>query len=481
MALADLLFTLSAVFLAAWLLGGVAWPLALILGAIAIETSPGTVLSVVNETRSRGVFVKTLVAAVALTDVACIVVFELAHSAGRMALGTEATETWSLVFSPLKQLSIAAAIGAACGAGFLLAARRLQVAQHHATASLLSVLFAWGVAHLVGASSILACMFFGVTLANVGRGENEAGLSSFTTFEPAIYAVFFTLAGVHLEFHHLAAAGVLAVIVFVARSAGKVAGASVGLKLAGAPAKMTKYLGWAMLPHASIAVGLMLLVQSDPAFAEIKDTILAVGLSVVALSEVIGPIFMRLALSKSGEMDQMGPRLLDFLHEADISIGLHAKTKREAVEQMVQQLVRTHRLTTDADALIDSVMKREDEVSTCLGGGLMIPHAELTEGDELLGVMAICPDGLPFETPDDQPVRCIVLLATPPSQREHHLEVLAALTRAIGLDPTVRAQLFASKTAAHACEVLHAKEAATFNYFFEHVVDQPVSVPPQTR
>lgn len=463
----DAIATASVVFLAAHFLGGVAWPVAFILGAIAVETSPGTVLSVVNETRSEGTFTKTLVAAVALSDVACVTVFAVARSMGHVALGAPGRLFGPAFVDPLVSLAAATAIGILCGWGYLLATRRLASSAQLATASLVSVLFCWGLTHLVGASSILACVFLGITLSNGSRTPREETFSSFSTFQPAIYAVFFTLAGVHLEFHHLFAAGALAGIVFLARSLAKIGGVTLGLTLAGAPERMKRHMGIAMLPHASIAVGLMLLVQSDPDFAGVSDTILAVGLSVVTLSEVLGPIGTRLALKNSGEMGKAAPRLLDFLQEADITVGLEAETKKEVIRKLVDQLVHTHRLKTSAETLYQSVVKREEEVSTCLGGGLMIPHAELEEGDQIVGVMAISLKDLPFETPDGIPVRCVVLLATPPSQRAHHLEVLAALARAIGTDPNVRDNLFNSRTAAHAWEVLHQQDSAHFNYFLE--------------
>jgi Kef-type K+ transport system membrane component KefB/mannitol/fructose-specific phosphotransferase system IIA component (Ntr-type) len=466
LAIGDTLATLTFVFLAAWQIGGVSWPVALILGAVAIETSPGTVLSVVRETRSRGVFVRTLVAAVAASDVACIVVFELAHTAGKLALGSSGAGGMDLVFSPLKQLSLAAAIGGGCGAAYLFACRRLSHVPQLANASLLAVLFAWGLAHWAEVSSILACVLLGVVLANFSRSADERNLSAFAAFEPAIFAVFFTLAGLHLDFDHVASAGILVLLVFVARTAGKVVGARVALKLAGTTRKIRQYMGLAMLPHASIAVGLLLLIQQDPAFDELSGTILAVGLGVVALSEVFGPIGTRYALSRAEEMGKREARVLDFLQEADIVINFSAGSKEEALRRLARHLITSHQLS-DSDAFTTSVLEREAEVSTCVGSGLMIPHGELPEGSRMFGAMAICPEGLDFETPDGKSVNFVVLLGTPPSQRDRHLAVLAALSRAFGSNHELREELLRARTPAHAAELLHDEASTSFNYFLD--------------
>ncbi len=45
--------------------------------------------------------------------------------------------------------------------------------------------------------------------------------------------------------------------------------------------------------------------------------------------------------------------------------------------------------------------------------------------------------------------------------------MIAALARAVGFDPNVRQQLFNAKSPAHVCDLLHAEDAADFNYFLE--------------
>ena len=81
--------------------------------------------------------------------------------------------------------------------------------------------------------------------------------------------------------------------------------------------------------------------------------------------------------------------------------------------------------------------------------------------------MALTRIGLGFETPDGQPVHCMVLLATPPGERQRHLEVLATLARTIGTDSDVQSRLFEARSPAHAYDILHEEEAVHFNYFLD--------------
>jgi mannitol/fructose-specific phosphotransferase system IIA component (Ntr-type) len=61
----------------------------------------------------------------------------------------------------------------------------------------------------------------------------------------------------------------------------------------------------------------------------------------------------------------------------------------------------------------------------------------------------------------------MVLLATPPDERDRHLQVLAALVRVVGREEQIRDALFRARSPAHAYEILHGEEAEVFNYFLD--------------
>jgi mannitol/fructose-specific phosphotransferase system IIA component (Ntr-type) len=245
--------------------------------------------------------------------------------------------------------------------------------------------------------------------------------------------------------------------------------------LAGAPEALRKNLGMALLPQADLAIGLMLLAREDPALAAREDTasfFVAVVLTVVAMNEILGPILTRIGLKRSGDLGQDRTRLIDFLEEENIVTGLSAETKSEAIEQLTDLLIHSHHLDAlDREAFLESVLRREDEASTCLGAGLAVPHGILPEKTRMVGVMGLSEEGLPFETPDGRPVHCMVLLATPPDERDRHLKVLATLVRVVGREERIRDALFRARSPAHAYEILHGEEAEVFNYFLDEASD----------
>ncbi|RKY20214.1 MAG: hypothetical protein DRQ55_08450 [Planctomycetota bacterium] len=447
------------------------WTLAVLLAALAVSTAPATIVALVAESRSRGVFTKTLMGAVALNNIAAIFLFELAHLAA-VTLGEGVDiPAWQLVLEPLRELGVTIMLGGGVGLGLVYATRKMVQSDRLATASVIAVLLVSGLAGALGVSALLSCLFLGMTLANLTPDKDEIVESAFVDVRQAIFAVFFTLAGAQLHLDQLGGAGWLVLAVFATRLVGKVLAAHLALRIAGGTRAMRRWIGLALTPQAGVAVGLILLAYESPALADIGPELLNAGLAIVALNELVGPSLVRMALVRSGEANHDRARLLDFLHEENIVVDLKADTMEAAIEQLVDVLVRTNHLDADRDALLASVLQREREVSTCFGEGLAVPHGVHESGQVMAGAMGISRQGLDFDTPDGRPVHCMVVLATPANERDRHLQVLAALARAIGVDPNVRRQLFAARTAAHAYDVLHGAEASHFNAFLDEDED----------
>ena len=446
--------------------GNTHWSFGVLLAAMAVSTAPATIVALVKESHSRGVFVKTLVAAVALNNIACLALFEVAHTASRIGLDPTGDHRWvELVLGPLREVGLAAVIGFAAASVLVLLTRTMVNSERLAGASLTALLVVSGVALYLDVSLLLSCLFLGVGLANLTPSREELGAKAFANLESAIFALFFTLAGMHLVFDRLLEAGLLAGLLLTGRFIGKVLSANIAMRLAGATDRVRRYLGLALVPQAGVAVGLILLVQQDPALASIAELFLAVGLTTVMVNEVVGSILTNVALRGSGDWGKDRARLIDFIAEEDITTDFSANTKDEAIADLVNLVVRTHHLEDHREALLQSVLEREQVESTCLGSGLAIPHGVLPAGTRMVGAMGISREGLPLDTPDQRPVHCMVLLMTPENERDRHLEVLAALARSIGRDANVQSNLFAAKSAAHAYEILHAEEAEDFNYY----------------
>ena len=459
------------VFAGVYGLGGASLELAMLFGAVSIATAPATIVALVRETRSKGVFVKTLVAAVALNNTACIVVFEVC----RAVIGSDFSLETSSLFDTngaLVELVGPVLLGGIAALTLDRVTRLALGPEALATAAVVALVLTSSLATSMGISAMLACLVLGAVQANITHSRSHLVDSVFANFQPAILTVFFMLAGMHLSFEHLERAGILIALYFATRFAGKMISADLALRAAQATERVRQNLGLALIPQAGLAVGLVLLIQEDARFADSADLFAAVVLTVVAINEIVGPILTRMALTRAGEIGRDRLRLIDFLQEEHIVTDFTAPTKEIAIARLVDMLLRTHSLhEVDRESLLSTVVEREEQGSTCLGGGLAVPHGILPEGEAMVGVMALSRDGLGFQTPDGRPVHCMVLLGTAPEERERHLHVLAALARTVGSDRAFQDQLFESKSPAHAYELLHGEESEDFNYFMEDVLE----------
>ena len=153
-----------------------------------------------RETRSRGVFVKTLIAAVALNNIACLFLFEVARSAAILAAGDQGSLTDVHILPSVGRgaflVGQAAFIGAVIAGITHLVSLRLPVPERWATVSAVSLLATYGLASYAGVSPLAACLTLGVVQSNLSPTRERIVDAVFATFEPVILCIFFTLAAI---------------------------------------------------------------------------------------------------------------------------------------------------------------------------------------------------------------------------------------------------------------------------------------------
>jgi len=459
-------------FLGDWVAPGkITLRAAIVLGAIAIAGAPGTTVLVVQEARARGILTRTLVAAVALIDMVAVGAFVFATSflAEYRSDDSGWQETWQAALSSLGvEFSTAFAVGTSA-ALIALALTRTVVGPAFLGPTMVAVILgAWGAAEGFGISGILACTFAGTMVSNLRHDTVRSTEAYLHSIGGVLFAAFYTFAGMKLDFSLVVAAAGLVGLFFVARFLGKYVGAFAAMGMAEVPAKVRNNFGLALVPHGGVAVGLIILVQNNPRLEDTQEIVTTVALAALAINQLVGPSAARLALNWSGEAGKDLPRLLDFLDENHIAVGVTGTSLEEVIRALSARLYTTKdKPPIDQEAFVQKVLEREQVATTCLSQGLMVPHAILDQGQDITGVLGISSEGLHLGAPDGHPIHAVLLLATPETDRKRHLEVLSAFATAITRDVNLREQLYHARSAAHAYDVLHADEAEDINYFIE--------------
>jgi len=144
--------------------------------------------------------------------------------------------------------------------------------------------------------------------------------------------------------------------------------------------------------------------------------------------------------------------LLDILSPECIRSPLIATDKRGAINELVDLLAASDRVK-DAEALKEAVWTREQTRTTGIGHGLAIPHGKCETMKDLAMAIGRPAEPLEFEAIDGQPVRLVVLLASPPDRTSDHIQALAQISRLVSMED-FRKQIYAAETGEQIFELL---------------------------
>jgi mannitol/fructose-specific phosphotransferase system IIA component (Ntr-type) len=443
------------------------WPMTLLLAAIAASTAPATTIALVREMKAKGSFVKTLISAVALNNILCILLFVMMKTL--VSAYFESGETIGTIDDALllSGYHLLGALALGLSAGWVSKTLVGKPRFHDFSTILMAIMLCDGLAAYLGLSPLLVNLFFGVFLGNSSEVA-EKQLTTLVPLEPVLYVCFFTLAGLSLHLDAMFSVGLLALVYVGARMLGKSIGAALGGMAGKCSSRIWKNMAIALYPQSGIAIGLVVLLGADSFIPNsIQQAVSAIVLAGVTMAEVVGPFFTKAALVHSEEAGRDRQRLVEFLAEEFVMVDLKATDKWDAIRQLVAFLMRTHRVEhISQEELFQTVVDREQVASTAMGRGIAIPHGRIEEGPAIQGVMGICREGVEFDSPDGEPVKLIMLIVTPEDKKHLHLKVLASLSSMVR-DSTVRSRLIAAISPEDAMEVIEGKEARGYNYFLE--------------
>lgn len=119
--------------------------------------------------------------------------------------------------------------------------------------------------------------------------------------------------------------------------------------------------------------------------------------------------------------------LTQLLRPNAIRLDLPVSSKDDLIRQMVR-LLDAEGLVTDVEAVTNALLERERVMSTGIGGGVAIPHAQSPGVRELAVGFARVKDELPFDSLDGKPVR-LVFMIVGPEERGGFIRILARISR----------------------------------------------------
>ena len=120
----------------------------------------------------------------------------------------------------------------------------------------------------------------------------------------------------------------------------------------------------------------------------------------------------------------------DILSKEQIIPDLRATNRWEAIDELINNLVATGKITPqNQEAIAAVVKKRESSMSTGIGFGIGIPHASTDLITEVVGALGRSTKGVNFDALDNQPVNLVMLFLVPQGQFQKHLHTLANIAK----------------------------------------------------
>lgn len=273
-------------------------PVALFLASTAAATAPAATFMVVQEYRAKGPLTNYLLMAVTFDDAVGIILFDISIVIMRIILHGGPLHVSEMILAPLREIGLSLLVGAVTGFIMVAMSRWFRSKSEHLLLAIMIVLATVGISQVFGVSSLLACMVTGTLFANMAVDPTST-FANVDTWTVPLLLMFFVFSGADINLALLPKFAIIALCYVILRSFGKIFGSWAGARMVKAPATVAKYLGWAMLPQAGVAIGFAVIARSMfPELSYLSTIVLAI----VIVFEIVGPLAAKRALFGSKEV-----------------------------------------------------------------------------------------------------------------------------------------------------------------------------------
>ncbi len=268
----------------------------LLLGTLSTPTSPATTIAIITETKASGKYTDLVLGSAVVKDFFVIVIFAFSLSISKSVVTPSYGFDLSFLLQILEEVGGSILIGVFIGGGIIL---YLKYIKRDVTIFILSVaFFSYQISHTYGYHPLLICLLAGFLAENFSA-QGKRLISAIEKSSVPVYVVFFALSGASLNLGALRQTWLLALICVVWRGVLKFSGTFFGARITQEEAGVQKWAWAGFISQAGVALGMAIVVEHN--FPEWGDEFMALVLAVIAINQIIGPIFLQRLLFKVKE------------------------------------------------------------------------------------------------------------------------------------------------------------------------------------
>jgi len=138
-------------------------------------------------------------------------------------------------------------------------------------------------------------------------------------------------------------------------------------------------------------------------------------------------------------------KITDILKKEHIIENLVSTDKASTLEEL-SSFLKNKGLVSNKETLLNALMGRELLGSTGIGENVAIPHAKISEIDQIITMFGRSIKGIEFDSLDKKPVHFIYLVLAPMNSAGQHLKVLARISRLLKNKPLRESIISATET-----------------------------------
>jgi Kef-type K+ transport system membrane component KefB len=268
----------------------------LLLGTLAAATSPSTTIAVITETASKGKYTDLVLSSAIFKDFFVIGLFALTLSASKSMLSPDKQFDAAFLLHVLRDIGGSILIGALVGGAIIL---YIKLIKRELTVFILAIaFFTYQISHGYGFHPLMICLVAGFVVQNLTTWGEDL-IVALEKISMPVYVIFFAISGASLDLNALRTGWLIALIFVAWRGFLTFGGTYVGSRLAGEDRGVRRHVWTGFIAQAGVALGMAIIIEDT--FPEWGGGFKALILAVIAINQVIGPVFLQKLLIRKGE------------------------------------------------------------------------------------------------------------------------------------------------------------------------------------
>ena len=148
-------------------------------------------------------------------------------------------------------------------------------------------------------------------------------------------------------------------------------------------------------------------------------------------------------------------------------VDLRGDTKQDVLMELIDALARAPEIT-NKDDFSTAIMEREKTMSTGIGEGFAVPHAQTNSVKDFVIAVGRKKKGVDFDAIDGRPVHAVIMIGANPKKHNAYLKILAKVCSLIK-DPEFRDKLINASSGDAVFELFQSNSTRTISRFLARI------------